>query len=202
LSRKNLSPNANPVLKFAAVLVALNIRGDFMNIEMVEPSFMKTSVLFVCTDNTSRSPIAQAVFEKKVEQAGLTDLIQIDSAGTQSEYVGDKPNSRSQHAAAFRGYNLMGQTARLVTQDDFARFDMILVMDWLTMRALQNIAPEQYRHKIELVMRYAQNSDDAEIPDPFYLEQEAFNQAVDYMEDAALGLLDLVKRRLPQPVAA
>jgi protein-tyrosine phosphatase len=86
--------------------------------------------------------------------------------------------------------------------DDFARFDMILVMDWLTMRALQNIAPEQYRHKIELVMRYAQNSDDAEIPDPFYLEQEAFNQAVDYMEDAALGLLDLVKRRLPQPVAA
>jgi protein-tyrosine phosphatase len=172
-----------------------------MKVEMLEP-VLKVSVLFVCTGNICRSPVAQAVFEKKVQQAGLSDLIQVDSAGTAAYHVGEKSDSRSQHAAAFRGYNLMGQTARQVSQSDFEQFDMILVMDWGNLRALQNIAPENFRHKIELVMRYAQNSDDAEVPDPYYQEQDAFNLVVDYLEDASMGLLEVVKRRLPQPVAA
>jgi protein-tyrosine phosphatase len=116
--------------------------------------------------------------------------------------VGQKPDSRSQHAAAFRGYSLIGQIARQITTEDFDHFDMILAMDWQNMRELQNLAPPQHRHKIELVMRYAQNSDDAEVPDPYYEEQHAFNKVVDYLEDAATGLLDVVKRRAPQPVAA
>ncbi|WP_133619324.1 low molecular weight protein-tyrosine-phosphatase [Hydromonas duriensis] len=162
----------------------------------------KTRVLFVCMGNICRSPVAQAVFTKKIEQAGLSDSIQVDSAGTHAYHAGQKPDSRSQHAAAFRGYSLMGQTARQVQPDDFENFDMILAMDWQNLRELQNMAPLAHRHKIELVMRYAQNSDDAEVPDPYYQEQYAFNLVVDYLEDAASGLLEVVKRRAPQPVAA
>jgi protein-tyrosine phosphatase len=172
-----------------------------MKVEMIEPA-LRARVLFVCTGNICRSPVAQAVFEKKVQQAGLSDFIKVDSAGTAAYHVGEKPDSRSQHAAAFRGYSLIGQTARQVSQADFEQFDMILAMDWGNLRTLQNIAPEQYRYKIELIMRYAQNSDDAQVPDPYYQEQDAFNLVVDYLEDAAIGLLEVVKRRLPQPVAA
>ena len=161
---------------------------------------MPIAVLFVCMGNHCRSPAAHAVAQHVAAAEGLSNIV-FDSAGTTGHHRGDHPHPLATAEGARRGYRV-NHIGRLIHPDDFARFDMILVMDWLTMRALQNIAPEQYRHKIELVMRYAQNSDDAEIPDPFYLEQEAFNQAVDYMEDAALGLLDLVKRRLPQPVAA
>lgn len=173
-----------------------------MVFQMLGHQLAKTRVLFVCTGNICRSPVAQAVFEKKIAQSGLTACIEVDSAGTHSCHVGEKSDSRSQHAAAFRGYSLMGQVARQVTADDFEYFDMVLAMDWQNMRELQNMAPAQHRHKIELIMRYAQNSDDAEVPDPYYEEQHAFNKVVDYIEDAATGLLDVVKRRAPQPVAA
>ncbi|WP_114563980.1 low molecular weight protein-tyrosine-phosphatase [Ephemeroptericola cinctiostellae] len=169
---------------------------------MLEHQLAKTRVLFVCMGNVCRSPVAQAVFEKKLTQSGLAACIEVDSAGTGDHHVGQKPDSRSQHAAAFRGYSLIGQVARQITAEDFDHFDMILAMDWQNMRELQNLAPPQHRHKIELVMRYAQNSDDAEVPDPYYEEQHAFNKVVDYLEDAATGLLDVVKRRAPQPVAA
>ncbi len=173
-----------------------------MGFQMLEHQLVKTRVLFVCMGNVCRSPVAQAVFEKKLTQSGLAACIEVDSAGTGDHHVGQKPDSRSQHAAAFRGYSLIGQIARQITTEDFDHFDMILAMDWQNMRELQNLAPPQHRHKIELVMRYAQNSDDAEVPDPYYEEQHAFNKVVDYLEDAATGLLDVVKRRAPQPVAA
>lgn len=173
-----------------------------MGFQMLEHQLAKTRVLFVCMGNVCRSPVAQAVFEKKLTQSGLTACIEVDSAGTADQHIGQKPDSRSQHAAAFRGYSLIGQVARQITVEDFDYFDMILAMDWQNMRELQNLAPPQHRHKIELVMRYAQNSDDAEVPDPYYEEQHAFNKVVDYLEDAATGLLDVVKRRAPQPVAA
>ncbi len=173
-----------------------------MGFQMLEHQLPKTRVLFVCMGNVCRSPVAQAVFEKKLTQSGLAACIEVDSAGTGDHHVGQKPDSRSQHAAAFRGYSLIGQIARQITTEDFDHFDMILAMDWQNMRELQNLAPPQHRHKIELVMRYAQNSDDAEVPDPYYEEQHAFNKVVDYLEDAATGLLDVVKRRAPQPVAA
>ena len=52
------------------------------------------------------------------------------------------------------------------------------------------------------MMRYAQNFDDAEVPDPYYLDQDAFNLVVDYVEDAVNGLVETVSRRLVQPNAA
>ncbi|MGL4768302.1 MAG: low molecular weight protein-tyrosine-phosphatase [Formosimonas sp.] len=173
-----------------------------MAFQMLGEERVKTRVLFVCMGNICRSPVAQVVFEKKIEQAGLSDYLDADSAGTDDFHVGQKPDSRSQHAAAFRGYSLQGQVARQITADDFAQFDLIMAMDWHNLRTLQNMCPEIYRHKIELVMRYAQNFEDAEVPDPYYQNQHAFSVVVDYLEDAVAGLLDNLKRRLPQAVAA
>lgn len=163
---------------------------------------VKTRILFLCATNTCRSPVAQAVFEKKVSLLGLDDYLDVDSAGYNEVDVGQKPDSRSQHAAAFRGYKLIGQEARSVTLDDFEQFDIILAMDWQDLRMLQKISPEIYRHKIELVMRYSHNFEDAEVPDPYHQNQHAFRVVVDYLDDAVSGLVDVLKRRLPQGQAA
>ena len=63
-------------------------------------------ILFVCTGNICRSPTAQAVFEHAVAQAGLTGLIEVDSAGTIDYHDGRPADSRARRAAARRGYSL------------------------------------------------------------------------------------------------
>jgi protein-tyrosine phosphatase len=70
------------------------------------------------------------------------------------------------------------------------------------LRALQKRAPENSRYKIELIMRYAQNFEDAEVPDPLNQNQRAFSLVVEYLEDAITGLVDVLKRRVPQNNAA
>ena len=138
------------------------------------------------------------IVPKKLIQSGDTGKVYVDSAGTHGCHVGEKADSRSQHSAAFRGYSLIGHSARQIAIEDFERFDLILAMDWKNLRQLQSMAPEHCRHKIELIMRYAQNYDDAEVPDPYYSDQAVFNLVVEYVEDAINGLMDSVLRRIAQ----
>src|SRR5450759_5786214 len=67
-------------------------------------------VLFVCLGNICRSPTAEAVFRHYVENAGLSEHILIDSAGTHDYHIGDPPDSRARHAAQQRGYDTVSYT--------------------------------------------------------------------------------------------
>ena len=90
---------------------------------------MKVRVLFVCMGNICRSPTAEGVFRHHVESAGLSDTIEIDSAGTGGWHVGEAPDPRSQEVAARHGVSLEGQSARRVAPEDFDRFDYVLALD-------------------------------------------------------------------------
>src|SRR5687767_2147026 len=86
-------------------------------------------VLFVCLGNICRSPTAEGVFRRLVEEAGLQERIAIDSAGTGDYHIGSPPDARACEAAARRGYDLSTLRARQVSPPDFADFDYILAMD-------------------------------------------------------------------------
>ena len=51
-------------------------------------------VLFVCLGNICRSPLAEALFQARVVEAGLGDRIEVDSAGTGGWHVGGPPDAR------------------------------------------------------------------------------------------------------------
>lgn len=167
---------------------------DFMPYEMVDMNSDQTRILFVGSSNVCRSPVAQAVLNKKISQVAAENKFFVASAGTHA-VVGSKADSRSQHAAAFRGYGLLNHRAQQIRVEHFTFFDFIFAMDWRNLRYLQSMAPEFHRHKVELLMRYAQTFEDAEIPDPYYLNQAAFNQVVDYVEDAVSGLFEVMNRK-------
>ena len=63
-----------------------------------------TQVLFVCMGNICRSPTAEGVFRRVVEDAGLATVIDCDSAGTHDYHIGDAPDARTVAAARRRGY--------------------------------------------------------------------------------------------------
>ncbi|MFO0433481.1 MAG: low molecular weight protein-tyrosine-phosphatase [bacterium] len=161
-----------------------------------------TKVLFVCMGNICRSPTAQGVFRKMVADAGISDIVQVESAGTHAYHVGEPPDARAEQAAKKRGYEIGDLRARQVTADDFRAADLILAMDWENLSMLQQQCPKAYKHKLQLLMRFAGEHDAATGPDPYYGGPEGFNTVLDYVEDACQGLLDVVRRRATMYAAA
>lgn len=163
---------------------------------------MMTKVLFVCMGNICRSPSAEGVFRHLVNDAGLGDVVRIDSAGTHAFHIGEAPVARAQAAARKRGYEITHCEARQVTAEDFRDFDLILAMDWDNLSAMQQQCPKAYQHKLMLLMRFANEFEEATVPDPYYGGADGFGKVLDYLEDACQGVLELVRKRATQYQAA
>jgi protein-tyrosine phosphatase len=155
----------------------------------------KVSVVFVCMGNICRSPTAEAVFRHYVENAGLSEHIQIDSAGTHDYHVGDPPDSRTRRAAQQRGYDMSNLRGRQVGESDFSRFDYVLAMDKANLDILQRITPPGSKIQARLFLEYARHSAEREVPDPYYGGSDGFERVLDMVEDAAQGLLEEIRQR-------
>jgi protein-tyrosine phosphatase len=149
-----------------------------------------TKILFVCMGNICRSPTAEGVFRQLLRRRKLEDGFEVKSVGTHAYHVGEPPDSRTQRAAAARGYDLADLRARKVTPQDLAYFDLILAMDKINLDNLRRMTHPGMHHKIRLFMDFAQGYDDDEVPDPFYGLGYGFDVVIDMVEDASLGLLE------------
>ena len=149
----------------------------------------KTRILFICMGNICRSPTADGVMRKLVEDAGLQHVIEVDSAGTHGYHVDAPPDARSQAAALRRGYDLSALRARQVEERDFAAFDFLLAADRDNLDYLQRRCPPHLKGRLHLIMDFAQNFDATEVPDPYYEGARGFEIVLDYIEDACGGLL-------------
>ncbi len=154
-------------------------------------------VLFVCMGNICRSPTAEGVFRKLLQERRLEGRVEVDSAGTHGYHVGEAPDPRTQRAAAARGYDLSTVRARKVTPADLEYFDLVLAMDRNNLDVLRTLCPPHLADRLALFMRYARNFDDDEVPDPYYGLGHGFDLVIDMVEDAAIGLLDDIEKRLP-----
>jgi protein-tyrosine phosphatase len=157
-------------------------------------------VLFVCTGNICRSPTAEAVFRRLVEQSGLAGRIGMDSAGTHGYHIGEPPDPRTQAAARARGYDLSGLRARRIAREDFSRFDLVIAMDRDHHALLRGFAPPTAGHKLRMFMEFARRSGgEDEVPDPYYGGPDGFELVLNLIEDAAEGLLDHLRAELESP---
>ncbi len=163
---------------------------------------MVTKVLFVCMGSICRSPAAEGVFRRLVEEAGLQDSITTDSAGTQDYHIGDPPDGRAQLVSRKRGYDISQCRARQVSPNDFKEFDLILAMDWDNLSYLQQICPKPQQHKLMLLMRFANDYEEATVPDPYYGGLDSFTRMLDYLEDACQGVFEIISKRVKQYQAA
>jgi protein-tyrosine phosphatase len=149
-------------------------------------------ILFVCLGNICRSPTAEGVMRSLVVAEGLEDEIEIDSAGTGAWHVGSEPDARATDTARGRGVALTG-TARQVRPADFEEFDLILAMDHSNLREVRQLAPdESSRAKVRLLREFdpaSVDSDDLDVPDPYYGGDDGFGRVFDLVLAACEGLL-------------
>jgi protein-tyrosine phosphatase len=153
------------------------------------------SVLFVCMGNICRSPTAHGVFRHKVKAQGLDHLIAVDSAGTHNYHPGSPPDDRSQEHALRRGYDLADLRARQICDEDFDRYDLILVMDWDNLALVQDIYPPQHQTKVRRLTEFCLTLDSPVVPDPYYGGASGFDHVLDLVEDACDGLLRHARSR-------
>lgn len=155
-------------------------------------------VLFCCMGNICRSPMAEGLFRKRLEEAGLGNRVITESAGTHAHSFPAPPDPRAQRAALERGIDISQLRSRRITRRDFATFDLILAMDAQNVDSLRFVCPKNQAHKIRRLLDYAPNGKQRDIPDPFTGGDADFTTVLDLLEQGTSGLLQAVITRLEQ----
>ena len=131
-------------------------------------------VLFVCTGNICRSPLAEALFIHDVEEKGLGHRFLADSAGLEGWHAGDRADPRTRRVAEGHGVPVPS-IARKFENHDFERFELILAMDRGHLAELQSRAPARYLDKVRLMRDHDQpEGRGKDVPDPYYGGPEGF----------------------------
>lgn len=147
-------------------------------------------VLFVCLGNICRSPLAEGVFRQKVEEAGLEDRFEIDSAGTGSWHVGDLPDARMMRTAAGHGVDLSDLRGRQVQPEDLDRFDHIFAMDRNNLHDTLYLDPEgDHGTRVRLFREFDPEPDDYQVPDPYYGGVDGFEHVFDIVDRTSDAIL-------------
>jgi len=140
--------------------------------------------------NICRSPSGEAVMNGLITKNNLQDKIECDSAGTLEYHSGEPADARMHSHALKRGYDLTS-LARQIKRSDFEKFNYIIAMDkenYYNILALDY--ENKYKDEISLMMDFATQHDDSEVPDPYYGGERGFEYVLDLLEDACLGLLN------------
>lgn len=149
----------------------------------------RTRVLFVCLGNICRSPLARALFEQAVTDRGLNHQFIIDSAGTSGLHAGEGADRRTVKNAQKNGL-IFSHTARQFQEDDFDRFDHIIVMDRSNYDNVKKMGkhPEHYQ-KIRLMREWDNDAQEMEVPDPWYGGDDGFEEVFRILERSTSNLL-------------
>lgn len=157
-------------------------------------------VCIVCSGNICRSPMAAVVLRRLVEEAGLGDRVQVDSAGTGGWHVGDGADRRA--LAALRGAGYDGSTHRAARFEAawLASLDLVLVADRGHLRDLRGMGRAGFdMSHVRLLREFDPDAVEAgtlEVDDPYYGDAAGFQRCLDEISAACAGVVEHIADEL------
>ncbi len=144
----------------------------------------KIAVMFVCTGNICRSPMAEAVFRKMVQDKGLLEKFIIASSGTGRWHVGEPPHIGTRLVLSEHNIEVGNKRAQQLKYDDFENYDYLIAMDQ------ENVEDVQYyfKQKLRRLLEFAPQGVPLNVPDPYY--EHNFDEVFRLVNAGCAGLLD------------
>ncbi len=142
----------------------------------------------VCLGNICRSPLAEGILRKKIEENNLD--WSVDSAGTSSWHLGERPDRRSIATARKYGVDISGQRARQFIPADLDRFDLVLAMDSSNYGdILQHAVSKEQEEKVHLIMNFLNPDQNENVPDPYW-DDNGFDLVFQMLDEACGKVLE------------
>lgn len=153
---------------------------------------MPTKILMVCLGNICRSPLAEGILKSKLP----TDTFEVDSAGTGGWHAGEHPDKRSILTAKNHRIDISNQRARQFKLADFQNFDYIFAMDNSNYKDIIRLAPDEAsKSKVRLILNELYPGENIPVPDPYYGEQNGFEQVYNLLDEACDIIADKLKKQ-------
>jgi protein-tyrosine phosphatase len=150
------------------------------------------AVLFVCLGNICRSPLAEAIFQKKISENNLTHVFTCDSCGTGDYHIGQQPDPRTQ-AVAKKHHVPINHQCRQLRTSDFEAFDRIIAMDESNRKNILWKGGSSIQEKVWLMRAFDPEGGD-EVPDPYRGNEKDFEEVYHILDRAIDSLIrELVK---------
>lgn len=161
-------------------------------------------VCFVCTGNICRSPMGEVVLSARLAEAGLSEVIVVDSAGTGPWHVGKDMDPRARATLLAHGYDPSAHVAKQFGSRDFSTRDVVLALDGGHVTQLRDLAvdaddPSAAAAAVQLLRSHdaaAVAAGRLDVPDPYYDELPAFEQALREIEAACAALPAVLQEQL------
>ena len=140
-----------------------------------------TKILMVCLGNICRSPLAEGILQSKLDN----NLFVVDSAGTSSYHIGNKPDPRSIAIAKKKGIDITNQQARQFVKQDFLDFDIIYAMDNSNYNNIIALAEnDKQKSKVNLILNESYPEQNLDVPDPYYGGDKGFETVFNMLDEA------------------
>jgi protein-tyrosine phosphatase len=157
---------------------------------------MPYRVTFVCTGNICRSPMAEHVFRRYAEGAGLD--VEVDSSGTGRWHVGDAADERTVAVLRRAGYS-SSHRARQFEAGWFDRYDLIIALDQGHQADLHRMASDdEARGKVRRLREFDPEARALDVADPYYGRDSGFEEVREQIEAAVPGLIDHIRRAMKE----
>lgn len=150
----------------------------------------KKSVLFVCTGNTCRSPMAEGLFRKAVAER---DDFEVKSAGV-AAYPGSPASRETMDLLKSRGIGLEGFSSQPVGESLIREASHVFAMTGSHLHALVSLFPE-YEDKFYLACEFAEipgRGLSADVPDPIGMGMRAYEETAKALDLAIPSIIAFI----------